>query len=489
MQKLLCLLNKSTFFKVVLVALISFLSACVANAQQAVNKPNVLFIAVDDLNTDLGCYGSTIVHSPNIDALAKRGAKFNLAYCQFPLCSPSRSSLLTGRRPDETGIYELKTHFRQNIPGVVTLPELFKNNGYESVRIGKIFHYDVPKSIGTNGLDDSISWNRVINPKGRDKTEESKIINLTPARGLGSALCFYEADGTDEEQTDGLIATEAIKTLAQKKSDGSPFFLAVGFFRPHTPYVAPKKYFDMYPLSTIPLAKEIPDDLDDVPKPALFTIPSNWGLGKDSQRLAKRAYYAVISFMDAQVGRVVHALDSLGLADNTIIVLWSDHGYNLGEHGQWMKQSLFEKSAKVPFLIITPKAKTNNVTQPVELVDIYPTLAELAHIQAPDSLEGKSLVPLLNKDAANWQSAAYTQVKRDSIMGRSVRTERWRYTEWDNGKAGVELYDHSKDEDEFTNLANDSKYKDEVAKLSSLLHKGYPKQVVLIPQQSNASKD
>lgn len=455
--------------------LICLVAATLVNAQDNKDKPNILFIAVDDLNNDLGCFGSAIVQSPHIDALAKRGVQFNMAYCQFPLCSPSRSSLLTGLRPDETGIYELQTHFRKNIPTITTLPQLFKNNGYESVRIGKIFHYGVPSDIGTNGLDDSVSWSRVINPKGRDKTDESKIVNLTPQRPLGSALCYLEADGADSEQTDGLIASEAIKVLAQKKTSGEPFFLAVGFFRPHTPYVAPKKYFDLYPADKIPLAKEVPNDLEDIPEAALFTVPSNWGLGPDSLRLAKRAYYAAISFMDAQVGRVVDALDSLGLAKNTIIVLWSDHGYNLGEHGQWMKQSLFEKSAKVPLIIASPDGKNGRaVNQPVELLDIYPTLAELAKLKGAGTLEGKSLAPLLKKDIAGWKGVAYTQVRRKTIMGRSVRIERWRYTEWDNGNAGVELYDHSKDEGEFTNLANDPAYKQEIDKLSALLHKGYP---------------
>ncbi|MFT3855914.1 MAG: sulfatase [Ilumatobacteraceae bacterium] len=442
------------------------------NAQST--KKNVLFIAVDDLNIDLGCYGSPLVQSPNIDALARRGVRFNLAYTQYPLCSPSRSSLLTGHTPDVTGIYELQTHFRQHLPDVVTLPQLFKDNGYTSTRIGKIYHYDVPAGIGTNGLDDSISWSRVFNPKGRDKIEESKIVNLTPDRGLGSALAYYEADGTDEEQTDGMIATNAIKILSEKKD--KPFFLAVGFFRPHTPYVAPKKYFDLYPVDKVPLAKEVPDDLADVPDAALFTKPSNWGLPPEKLKLAKRAYYAAISFMDAQVGRVIHALDSLGLAKSTIIVLWSDHGYNLGEHGQWMKQSLFEKSARVPFIIAAPGfAKDQVAGQPVELLDIFPTLADLAKLTPPAGLEGRSLVPLLKAPATRWDRPAYTQVKRKTIMGRSVRTERWRYTEWDEGRAGAELYDHKNDEGEFTNLANDPSYQTQRETLAALLHKGFQK--------------
>lgn len=435
-------------------------------------RKNVLFIAIDDLNNDLGIYGNKYVKSPNIDRLAKRGVTFAKAYTQFPLCSPSRSSLLTGHRPDITGIYELKTHFRKNLPDVVTLPQLFKNNQYFTARVGKIYHYGVPGQIGTNGLDDSISWNLRINPKGRDKIEESKVINLTPGRGLGSALAYYIAEGNDVEQTDGLIASEAIKLLAEKANE--PFFLAVGFFRPHSPYVAPKKYFDLYPTETVPLPKELADDLKDIPEAALFTKPAHWGLNESQRKEALRAYYASISFMDAQVGRVLDALDSLKLANNTIVILWSDHGYNVGQHGQWMKQSLFENAARVPLIIAAPNitsGKTSNRT--VELLDIYPTLSELAGLQGPSDLEGKSLVPLLRNPQAPWDKPAFTQVKRKDLFGRSIRTERWRYTEWKGGKAGIELYDHDLDPEEFNNLATDEKYKSTVIKLAKLLHESY----------------
>ncbi|MGX5819597.1 sulfatase [Chitinophaga lutea] len=444
-----------------------FLSALFLATAASAQRYNVLFIAVDDLNTDLGCYGSKVVKSPNIDRLAARGVKFDRAYCQFPLCSPSRSSLLTGLRPDSVKIYELQTHFRKIVPEVTTLPQLYKQHGYESIRIGKIFHYGVPGQIGTNGLDDSTSWHRVINPKGRDKAEENLIKNYTPDRGLGSALAFHIADGTDEEQTDGLIATEAIKVLEQKKNE--QFFLAVGFFRPHTPYVAPRKYFEQYPLESIPLAPEPGNDLDDVPEAALFTKPPNWGLPASQLREAKRAYYAAVSFMDAQVGRLLDAVDRLGLSDNTIIVLWSDHGYNLGEHGQWMKQSLFEKSARVPLIIAAPGGR-KGVASPrtVELLDIYPTLAQLNKL--PASVQGASLAPLLKDPMAKWSKPAISQVRRKDLMGYSIRTERWRYTEWDEGRAGIELYDHQKDDGEYTNLAKDPKYKTQVAELAALLH-------------------
>ncbi|QNL48262.1 sulfatase [Olivibacter sp. SDN3] len=462
------------FFKPLQVTLLIVftLNSWNAFSQAKDSKLNVLFIAVDDLNNDLGVYGNTYVKSPNIDNLAKRGVTFERAYTQFPLCSPSRSSLLTGHRPDVTGIYELQTHFRQNLPDVITLPQLFKNNQYFTARVGKIFHYGVPGQIGTNGLDDSISWNLRINPKGRDKTEESKVINLTPDRGLGSALAYHIAEGSDLEQTDGLVATEAIKLL-QEKGD-KPFFLAVGFYRPHSPYVAPKKYFDYYPTASIPLPEEKDNDLEDIPEAALFTKPAHWGLNEAQRREVLRAYYASISFMDAQVGRLIAALDSLNLSDNTVVVLWSDHGYNVGQHGQWMKQSLFENSARVPLIIAAPGVDPDKKTgRTVELLDIYPTLAELTGLSAPGDLEGKSLVPLLNNPSETWDKPAYTQVRRTDFFGRSVRTERWRYTEWDEGKAGVELYDHAVDPGEFNNLANDEKYQSTVKELAEILRKGY----------------
>lgn len=436
-------------------------------------KYNILFIAADDLNNDIGCYGNTFVKTPNIDRLAKMGVRFNRAYNQFPLCSPSRSSLLTGQRPDVTGIYELQTHFRKNLPDVVTLPQLFKNNNYYSARVGKIYHYGVPGQIGTDGLDDPISWDHKVNPKGRDKTEESLVRNLTPARALGSALAYLATEGTDDEHTDGMVTNEAIKIMDEKKSE--PFFLAVGFYRPHSPYVAPKKYFDMYPVDKVPLPKEIANDLDDVPEAALFTKPAHWGLAEPERREALRAYYATISFMDAQVGKLLDALEKNKLSDHTIIVFWSDHGYNVGQHGQWMKQSLFENSARVPLIISVPggtKGKASGRT--VELLDIYPTLAELCGLAPPQKLQGKSLVPLLRNPGAAWDKPAYTQVKRNQIFGRSVRTERFRYTEWDEGRAGVELYDHRKDPDEFNNLAMESSHAGTVNELAGLLKKGFP---------------
>lgn len=442
-------------------------------AQQAGKKYNVLFIAVDDLNTDLSSYGHPMVKTPNLDRLAKRGIQFNHAYSQFPLCNPSRASLMTGLNPDVIKVYNLVTHFRSVVPDVVTIPQLFMQSGYYTARVGKIYHYGVPSQIGTNGLDDSVSWKEVRNPKGRDKTDEAMVINLMPKpTSLGSSLSYLMADGTDKEQTDGMVATEAVKLMEAHQKE--PFFLAVGFFRPHTPYVAPKKYFDMYPLNKITLPREPANDLDDIPPAAFSTKPPNWGLSEDKLKQGKRGYYSAITFMDAQLGRVLDALDSLKLNDNTIVVLWSDHGYNLGQHGQWMKQSLFENSARVPLIISVPdglQGKVSNRT--VGLIDLYPTLADLCNLPLTQKLSGTSLKPLLKNPNAKWDRPAYSQVKRGEIMGRSIRTERWRYTEWDEGNAGAELYDEQNDTGEINNLAKQTGHSVTVNKLSQLLHDHY----------------
>ncbi len=436
-------------------------------------RMNVLFIASDDLNNHIGAYGHPLVKTPNLDRIARRGRVFNNAYTQFPWCSPSRTSLMTGMRPDTTRVYDLTTHFRSTVPDVVTLPQLFRNNGYFAARIGKIYHYGVPYDIGTSSLDDPQSWEQVVNPRGRDKDEENLLRNYTPERGLGSALAFLAAEGTDEEQTDGKVASEAIRLLEKNKD--KPFFIAAGFYRPHCPFVAPKKYFDMYPLDKIVLPQE-PDHLKNVPEAAFWTKPFYWNLNEQQRREVIQSYYASITFMDAQVGRLLDALDRLKLAENTIIVFWSDHGYLLTEHGQWMKNSLFEESARTPLMIATPKLKAKGRATPrmVELLDIYPTLAELCALPLPAHLEGRSLRPLLDNPQAKWEHAAYTQVGRGKsqadFIGRSVRTEKWRYTEWDEGRKGVELYDHVKDPHEYRNLGSAPAYQQTREEMRRLLN-------------------
>ncbi|MAS92327.1 MAG: iduronate-2-sulfatase [Verrucomicrobiales bacterium] len=429
------------------------------------DKPNVLFIAVDDLAPCLSCYGDLVAKTPHIDRLAATGVRFDRAYNQLPLCNPTRASVMTGLRPDEIKVYDLDRHFRDEVPDAVTLSQHFKQNGYFSARVGKIYHYNVPAAIGTDGFDDPPSWERTVNPKGRDKWDEHLIFNAEPHRKISGALSWLAAEGTDEEQTDGMITTEAIEIMKEKKDE--PFFLGVGFFRPHTPYVAPKKYFDMYPLEEMRLPYAPEGDRDDIPTAAFAhnnPVP-NYSLEKPILLKALQAYYATVSFVDAQVGRLLEALDELELAEETIVVFWSDHGYHLGEHnGIWQKRTLFEQASRAPLIMRVPGATGNGQDCPriVEYVDIYPTVVEAAGLAIPDGLAGKSLVPLLEDPIAEWDSHAVTQILRPAddrlenpVMGCSIRTDRWRFTEWAEGSEGVELYDHYADPMEFNNLAID----------------------------------
>jgi len=442
----------------------------VARQNDDLNKPNVLFIAVDDLACTLGCYNDPLAKTPHIDRLADRGVCFQRAYNQLPLCNPTRASIMTGLRPDTIKVYDLDRHFRDERPDVVTLSQAFQRAGYFAARAGKIYHYNVPASIGTDGFDDPPSWDRTINPKGRDKTDEALVFNAEPERKISAALSWLAAEGTDEEQTDGMIATSAIELMKAKRDEA--FFLGVGFFRPHTPYIAPKKYFDRYPLETLRLPYSPAGDRDDIPVAAFAhncPIP-NYNLDETTLLQATQAYYACVSFIDAQVGRLLDAIDELGIADRTIVVFWSDHGYHLGEHdGVWQKRTLFEQSARAPLIIQVPSAllsapgrsnASGVCRRVVEFVDIYPTLTDLAGIESPAGLEGRSLRPLIIDPVADWDGYAVTQVLRpaddrldEPVMGCSIRTRRYRYTEWAEGRYGVELYDHHADPNEFENLA------------------------------------
>jgi len=434
-------------------------------AAQPKKRPNVLFIATDDMNNALGCYGHPVVKTPNIDRLAARGVRFDRAYCQFAFCSPSRSSLMTGLGPDTTKVYNLQKHFREAIPDVVTLSQCFQNDGYFAARVGKIYHYGNPGDIGTDGLDDAPSWNHRVNPKGIDKAEEPKLTYHTPERkNPGSSICFYASPAPDEQHTDGLVAAEIIKLLEQNKD--KPFFLAAGFFRPHTPYISPKKYFDMYPaekLEPIPFQE---GEGKIAPPWAYWTDPPNWNMSRRQIQEALQAYYAAISFVDANVGKLLDALDRLGLAENTIVVFWSDHGYGTGEHGQWMKQTLFEAATRMPLILSAPgmKSKGKGCPRTVELLDLYPTLADLCGLKnVPANLHGKSLRPLLDNPNARWDRPAVSQVARgQKVMGYSIRTERYRFTEWNDGKEGEELYDYQTDPKEMKNIAATSKVKAEL---------------------------
>ncbi len=448
------------------------ISTCFVAAKhvEAAEKPNVLFLICDDLNCDLACYGHPQVKSPNIDRLAQRGVRFQHAYCQYPLCGPSRASFMTGMYPDQTLIHANAILIRNRIPNVTTMSQMFRQNGYTATRVGKIYHYHVPRDIGIDGHDDPDSWDHKINPIGRDKTDEAKVITLR-AGSYGGTLSWLAADGTDDEQTDGIAATEVEKLLNRYAKDKTPFFLAVGLYRPHTPYVAPKKYFDMYPRDQIKVPSVPEGYLDTLPGPARLSLTrkkEQVNLKEDVARQAIQAYYASITFADAQLGRILTTLEKSGLADNTIVVFTSDHGYHMGEHGHYQKTTLFENAAHVPLIVATPNPKFpgKSARTPVEMVDFYPTLGELAGIKPPKTISGMSLVPVFSDVTATPRRCALTQYAN----GYSIRTARYRYTEWGvDGKEGGELYDHQVDPKEMTNLADDSTYVATVKELSELL--------------------
>ena len=460
-------------------------------ADTPAKKPNVLFIIADDLNTCVGAYGHPLVKTPNIDRLAARGVRFDRAYCQFPLCGPSRNSFLTGLHPNSTGILANAQLFRQTIPSAVSLPQAFRLDGYLAVRIGKLYHYNVPNSIGTNGHDDPGSWEIEMNPAGCDRmTEEPEIFSLTPGQ-FGGTLSWLASKNPDAKHTDGMEAADAKWVLERcAKQKDRPFFLAVGFFRPHTPYVSPKAYFEKYPEAQMPIVQGVVEDKKDIPPAALMSYKKEQDkLTDDLRRQAVQAYFAAISFMDAQAGKVLDALDRLGLSDNTIVVFTSDHGYHLGEHGLWQKQSLFEESARVPLIIAGPGvAKPGVAATPVGLIDLYPTLTELCGIKAPANLQGQSLAPILKDTTTVGRGWTLSEVVRgggikrfgaapavgDNVkrfLGYSLRTRRWRYTEWDEGRQGRELYDHSENGDpkELTNLAENPAHAATIAELSAKL--------------------
>ena len=485
------------------------LASAVVHAQTTPAEPpkkNVLFLICDDLNADLGCYGHPLVKSPNIDRLAARGVRFDRTYCQYPLCNPSRSSFLTGRYPFQTGILTNGPHFRKFIPDVVTLPQYFRNHGYFVARVGKLYHYGVPGDIGTDGLDDPPSWEAKANPRGLDREVQDRIHCIVPNGPLGSSLSWLRLESKDEEQTDGVGATEAIKFLEANdpKKTGKPFFLAFGCYRPHSPYVAPGKYFDLYPREKIVPVIEKPGDRDDIPPCAVEDKPNQRDVPLEKRKEIIQAYFASISYADAQLGRVLDALERLGLAQDTVVVFTSDHGYLLGEHGLWQKHNLFEPTARVPLVIAEPGSAQAGKTSKalVEMVDFYPTLAELAGLPPPAGASGRSLVPVLRDPAAAHREAAFTVCnarrakadppglkkggrkpakggednagggREEQILGYSIRTDRYRYTEWgDGGEAGVELYDEEKDPDEYVNLAEDPAQTETVKKLKDLLRK------------------
>ncbi|MDF1858734.1 MAG: sulfatase [Verrucomicrobiales bacterium] len=484
---------------------------------QAEAGPNVLFIAVDDLRPTLGCYDDEVAITPHLDALAAKGTTFLRAYCQQSVCNASRASILTGRRPDSTQVYDLTTHFRNALPEVKTLPQQFRKAGYRSLAVGKIYHGAKGHAFG-NGIDDAPSWseegwfpqpNFYHSPKGIQIAEQwfanhrERLAKNYPQLGQPGAswkdaivrgLPWESSDTPDEEHADGQIANKAIEHLQAHARSGEPFFLAVGFLKPHVPFVAPKRYFDLYPEGSIP---EVPNPYypkgspeyahyDSAEMRVYHGIPRKRGEPVADETLTRemrRAYYACTSFIDAQVGRLLATLDELDLRDDTVICFWGDHGYHIGENNLWCKRNNYELSCRVPLILQIPGQKFPGARTDalVELVDVLPTLTEACGLPLDEGVEGDSLGPLMNDPERRWKSAAFSQYPRvlkehGKIMGTSMRTERWRFTEWlsDNGKfRQVEIYDLENDPEGNVNLARDPKHRDRIPALTKQLHAGW----------------
>lgn len=433
-------------------------------ADEAKARPlNVLFLMSDDMRPELGCYGNGQVKSPNLDALAAAGVRFDRAYCQYPLCNPSRTSLLTGRHPLSTGVLENSTYFRDQHPDFVTLPQHFKAHGYAALRTGKIFH---------GGIDDADAWTEGGERRPERRGEPAKKKGQIPSQSDRAVV--LEGDG--ESHGDFKTAERAFDYLRRYKD--KPFFLACGFTKPHSPPTAPRRFFDMYDPSTIPLPPDFqprPTVPDGFPTPSVPARNSDLFIGRDATpetaREMKRAYWASIGFTDWNVGRVLAELDRLGLRERTVVVFWGDHGYHLGEKGKWSKhQSLFEVGTRVPIIIDAPGAKGNGQAcgRVVQTLDLYPTLVALCGLPQPDGLEGHSLVPLLDDPKAAWEHPAFTTAGNLKAPAISVRTERHRYSEWDGGKGGAVLFDEREDPHEMKNLADDPRYATLKAELAAI---------------------
>jgi len=453
---------------------------------------NVLFIAVDDLRPQLGCYGDRVVKSPNIDRIAAQGTVFNRAYCQQALCSPSRISLLSGRYPATTRIFNIGPALRETLPDIVTLPQHFKNNGYFARSLGKIYHV---------GIDDPASWSVPswqsrkprYGPEGqaavRKYRAEMKAAGKTiPARGQGAAFyagpAFEAPDVGDDDLSDGDIAREALAALeALARRPELPFFLAVGFHNPHVPWIAPKKYWDLYDPQGIPL----PDNQytpKDAPSFAARSgadfywygnVPRDRKITPEFGRRCLHGYLAAVSYIDAQVGRLLDKLDSLGLAENTVTILWGDHGYYMGEHSWWGgKHNNYEGATRAPLIVKVPGQQQRGARTDalVEFVDIYPSLADICGLPNPEGTEGMSFKPLIEDPTGTIKKTAYSWYPKGGYRGVAMRTDRWRFVRW--RKAGVpdiyELYDHQADPAENQNLAGKPEYSATVKELAKTLN-------------------
>ncbi|MEZ6040819.1 MAG: sulfatase-like hydrolase/transferase [Planctomycetaceae bacterium] len=479
-----------------------------------IQRPNVLFIAIDDLRNELGCYGVEAIQSPHIDELAASGVAFRRAYCQQAVCNPSRVSLMTGMRPDSTRVWDLITEMRSVIPDAVTVPQHFRSHGYRAVAYGKIFH---------NPFPDAASWDEPThNPQGVISYSEDNRLRLAEYRKQmkkdgrpQSVIARMRGPATEVQQQpetknyDGKQTRDALEKMTELARGEKPFFLAVGYIRPHLPFIVPQPYWELYNRDQIPLATNsfLPRDspavafgnrslggfyeirayMDYADAPSPFERP----LSVHQQRELKHGYYASVSFIDAQVGLLLQQLESLDLHQNTIVVLWGDHGWKLGEHGAWCKQTNYEIDTRAPLMIRAPGAKANGTMSNalVEFVDIYPTLCELAALPVPESVEGTSLVPILKGESSSVKEAAYSQFPRThegrEYMGYAMRTDRYRYIEWQDQTTGSvtaqELYDHSNDPDENQNIAGRPEHEGLLTLLSEQMWKERPRPPVPHP--------
>jgi len=451
---------------------------------------NVLFVVFDDLRPQLGCYGQEQIISPNIDNLARDGLLFERAYCQQAVCAPSRSSVLSGCRPDTTQIYNLSTPLREAMPNILTLPEHFKNNSYETVSVGKVYHH--PK-------DDLQGWSKEpFQSKGdwqgrgyltdeaiEDMKRNEAILRQRNDRRIGLGPAFETADIPDNAYHDGKDTDVAIAKLSHLKD--RPFFLAMGFHKPHLPFNAPKKYWDMYSPEDIKLA-ENPFEPEGVTPYSLtnfgelrgyFGMPKEGPVPDEQTRQLIHAYSACVTYVDAQLGRLIAELERLKLRENTIIILWGDHGWKLGEHANWCKHTNFEIDARAPMIISVPGMEnaSKRTYALTEFVDMYPTLCDLCGLPIPEHLEGRSFAPLIENPEQSWKKAAFSQYPRSNVMGYTMRTERYRYTEWldiqsEEVKAR-ELYDHQNDPQENVNAINQPRYAEDIKKLELMMKEGW----------------
>jgi iduronate 2-sulfatase len=460
-----------------LVLLCGLLLAASAALAADSSPPSVLLICVDDLKPVLGCYGDKIVHSPHIDRLAARGVVFERAYCNQAVCSPSRNALLTSLRPQTLGIYDLGTNFRRAVPDAVTLPQHFKANGYETQALGKIFH------VGHGNHEDKRSWSvphfqartvgYALEENRAQLTREGALFENKSQANLPKGAAYEAADVPDDAYGDGKIADEAIRRLKNAPAD-KPLFLAVGFLKPHLPFCAPQKYWDLYDRSQFTLA-EVQDPPAGAPSYApqfggelrnYKDIPAQGALSEDLQRTLIHGYYAAVSYMDAQLGRLLDALEETGRSENTLVVLWGDHGWHLGDHGMWCKHTNYEQAARIPVIVAAPgrsagKSGGQRSAAMIESVDIYPTLCELAGLPAPPPVDGRSFAASINDPSAVARDhIIHVYPRKAGLIGRAIRTPRYRLVQWKKPgapaeSADLELYDYQDDPLETRNLASD----------------------------------